>query len=222
MYITCKDKGWLWCLNAKIQGLLHIFSLKMKDTEKWTESYPFSLTQWMINQAKTYGILCYISPFVFASINVQRYFLFHIPNTRRLLGYCCTHISSTSTNLTCIATVVSLNQRKMTTVKIHQMGGLIQHKTQGTKEYFLRLQNEKRRYFLLKVGQITQRKQKKCNYKKWMKLFPYMKPDKKPGLMWTQTNMWMLPKLFMDITLIFLKTRFWLQPTQFQKKRLIC
>jgi len=66
MYITSKDWSWLWCLNAKIQGLLHIFSLKMKDTEKQTESYPISLTLWMIYQAKTCGILCYISPFVLA------------------------------------------------------------------------------------------------------------------------------------------------------------
>lgn len=44
----------------------------------------------------------------------------------------------------------------------------------------------------------------------------------KPGLMWTQSNMYMLLKLLMDITLVLLKIRFWLKPTHIQNTRLIC
>ena len=44
----------------------------------------------------------------------------------------------------------------------------------------------------------------------------------KPRLMWAQSNMWMLLKLFMDITLVLQKIRFWLKLTHFQNTRLIC
>jgi len=172
--------------------------------------------------SKNICILCYISPSVFASINVQRHFLFHIPNTWRLLGYCSTHISSTSTNLTCIVTVVSLNQRKMTTVKIHQMGGLIQHKTQG-KGIFFKITEWKEVFSSESLtNNSTNTSKKSAITRSGLNYLHTRKPDKKSGLMWTQTNMWMLPKLFMDITLMLLKIRFWLQPTQFQNTRLIC
>lgn len=88
----------------------------------------------------------------------------------------------------------------MATVKIHQMGGLIQHTKQG-KGISFKITEQKGKVFSsqsLKITLLTQAK--KVQLQDVNEIISTRENLIKPGLMWIQSNMRILPKLFMDIT----------------------
>lgn len=110
----------------------------------------------------------------------------------------------------------------MATVNIHQTGGMIQHTIQG-KGIFFKITERKGKVFSSESLKITlQMQAKEVQLQDVDEIISIHENLRKPGLMWTQSNMWMLLKLLMDTTLVLLKIRLWLKLTHIQNTRLIC